>query len=54
MWSYWLGMTPYGMQLMALLKVCTGGGLYVGGLPERAAFRSVGGIFPRGGRLWRR
>jgi len=54
MWSYWLGLTPYGMQLMALLKVCTAGGLYVGGLPERAAFRSVGGIFPRGGRLWRR
>lgn len=53
-WSYWLGMTPYGLQLRALLKRCSAGGMYVGGLPERAAFRSVGGVFPRGGRLWRR
>lgn len=50
--SYWLGTTPYGLQLMALLAKCAAGGLYVGGRPERAAFRSVGGAFPRGGRLW--
>jgi hypothetical protein len=53
-WAYWLGLTPYGLQLLALLKRCTAGGFYVGGLPERAAFRAVGGLFPKGGRLWRR
>lgn len=50
--TYWLNTTPYGMQLAALLARCAAGGVYVGGLPERAAFRSVGGIFPRGGRRW--
>lgn len=51
-YSYWLAITPYGVQLAALLARCAAGGIYIGGLPERAAFRSVGGIFPRGGRLW--
>lgn len=45
MWEYWLGQTPYGQQLLALLKVKAVGGFYVGGLPERAAFRKVGGVF---------
>lgn len=53
-WGYWLALTPYGLQLLALLKVCAAGGFYVGGRPERAAFRSVGGAFPGGGRVWRR
>lgn len=53
-WGYWLALTPYGLQLMALLKVCSAGGLFVGGRSERAAFRSVGGVFPGGGRVWRR
>lgn len=48
---YWLNTTPYGVQLAALLSVCAVGGLYVGGRPERAAFRSVGGAFPNGGRV---
>lgn len=51
-YSYWLSLSPYGLELMALLSRCSAGGIYVGGRPERAAFRSVGGIFPRGGRLW--
>lgn len=51
-YRYWLNSTPYGQQLLALLARCAVGGTYVGGLPERAAFRSVGGIFPRGGRVW--
>lgn len=51
-YSYWLSLSPYGLELMALLSKCSAGGFYVGGLPERAAFRNVGGIFPRGGRVW--
>lgn len=51
-YRYWLNGTPYGQQLAALLARCSAGGLYVGGLPERAAFRSVGGVFPRRGRVW--
>lgn len=49
---YWLNGTPYGQQLAALLARCASGGAHVGGLPERAAFRSVGGVFPRRGRIW--
>lgn len=44
-WRYWLSLTPYGAQLLALLDVQSAGGFYIGGLPERAAFRKVGGIF---------
>jgi len=44
-WQFWLATTPYGMQLWALLHVKSVGGWAVGGLPERSAFRKVGGIF---------
>lgn len=44
-WQYWLASTPYGMQLWALLHVKAVGGLSIGGLPEKTAFRKVGGIF---------
>ncbi len=44
-WRYWLNLTPYGAQLVALLEAQSVGGFYVGGLPERAAFRKVAGIF---------
>ena len=44
-WRYWLNLTPYGAQLVALLEMQSAGGFFVGGLPERAAFRKVGGIF---------
>jgi hypothetical protein len=44
-WRYWLNLTPYGAQLVALLEVQSAGGFFVGGLPERAAFRKVGGVF---------
>jgi hypothetical protein len=43
--QYWLATTPYGTQLWALLNVKGVGGLYVGGLPEKSAFRKVGGRF---------
>ena len=51
-YKFWLFGTPYGAQLAALLDRCSVGGLYVGGAPERAAFRRVGGGFPNRGRLW--
>lgn len=51
-YMYWLNSTPFGQQLAALLARCASGGTHVGGLPERAAFRSVGGMFPRRGRVW--
>lgn len=42
---WWLSLTPYGQQLLALLLARSAGGFYIGGLPERAAFRKVGGLF---------
>lgn len=53
--DHWFNLTPYGQQLLALLTKCKAGNgspFYVGSMPERAAFRSVGGRFPRGGRSW--
>lgn len=44
-WKYWLASSPYGLQLWALLRMLAGPGFYIGGLPERAAFRKVGGVF---------
>jgi len=43
-WQWWLSLTPYGGQLLAMLQAQSVGGFYVGGLPESAAFRRVGGI----------
>ena len=51
MFSWWLGQTAYGQQVLTLLQIAVAGGDYVGGLGETAAFRRVGGIFfPGGGR----
>jgi len=44
-WQWWLNTTPYGAQLLGLLDAQAAGGFLVGGLPERAAFRKVAGIF---------
>lgn len=44
-WQSWLIQTPYGQALWALLLDAGAGGFYIGGLPESAAFRRVGGIF---------
>lgn len=41
----WLALTGYGQELLALLMVKAVGGFMGGGLPERAAFRKVGGRF---------
>lgn len=44
-WNYWLGLTPYGQQLLAMLSTCAIGGFYAIGRPESSAFRKVGGWF---------
>lgn len=44
-YEWWLNLTSYGQQLLALLKTKAVGGCYIGGSPERAAFRQVGGYF---------
>ena len=44
-WSYWLATSPYGQALWAFLSAWSAGGFYIGGRPERAAFRKVGGRF---------
>jgi hypothetical protein len=51
-WQWWLLTTPYGADLWALLTLKSAGGFYVGGSPERSAFRTVGGSF--GGRPYGR
>lgn len=45
-WDFWLNRSPYGQQFAALLSKCASQGFYVGGSPERSAFRTVGGVFP--------
>jgi peptidoglycan hydrolase-like protein with peptidoglycan-binding domain len=47
-WQQWLTQTPYGQQLLALLLQQAVGGFWIGGNPELAAFRRVGGGFSRG------
>lgn len=43
--QYYLSSSPYGQMLWANLCIAAAGGDYVGGLPERRAFRKVGGVF---------
>lgn len=44
-WQWWLNSTPYGIQLLSLLRVKSVGGFYIGSRPERSGFRKVGGGF---------
>jgi hypothetical protein len=44
-WSWWLSLSPYGQQLLALLSQKAVGGMYIGGRPEGSAFRRVHGRF---------
>lgn len=37
---WWLSLTPYGQQLLALLQARSAGGFYIGGAPVRGAFRN--------------
>lgn len=43
--EYYLSSSTYGQMLWAMLNISSAGGVYVGGLPERHAFRKVGGRF---------
>jgi hypothetical protein len=45
MWQWWLGQTPYGQALLAMLQLLSVGGLSIGGLAERQSFRKAGGFF---------
>ena len=44
-WGYWLGLSPYGIALKAMLSIKAAGGFYIGGMPESRAIRRVGGRF---------
>jgi hypothetical protein len=43
--EYYLSSSTYGQMLWAMLRISAAGGTYVGGLPERSAYRKVGGVF---------
>lgn len=45
-WQWWLNLSAYGQQLLAILQIKGVGGMYIGGSPERAAFRGAYGRFP--------
>jgi hypothetical protein len=48
--QWWLSVSPYGQQLLALLQINSVGGFYIGGSPQRAAFGFQGNWgFPIGG-----
>lgn len=49
--KHWFNLSPFGQQYLVLQKRCGSPVFYVGGLPERSAFRSVGGRFPNRGRV---
>ena len=44
-WHYWLNLSSYGRQLLALLSISAAGGAYIGGRPELSAFGRTGGVF---------
>ena len=43
--QWWLSLTPYGQQLLALMNSFSVGGFSVGGRSELSAFRKAGGVF---------
>jgi hypothetical protein len=43
--AWWLNLTPYGMQLWALLEMSAVGGMFIGGSQNYAAFRKPNGRF---------
>lgn len=43
--SYWLNVSPYGSELLAMLEVQSVGGFIVGGSPERRGYRKINGGF---------
>lgn len=47
-WQYWLNQSPYGAQLLALLRLKGAVGVYVGGYPIAGNFRKPDGTFANG------
>lgn len=45
MFQYYLGQSPYGQQLLALLRAVASVGMYIGGSNERMGYRKISGIF---------
>lgn len=43
--EYYLASSEYGRMLWANIRISVAGGDIIGGLPERRAFRKVGGVF---------
>ncbi len=43
--NWWMSLTPYGQQLLAMLQAVSVGGMFIGGFPELSAFRRVYGVF---------
>ena len=43
--EFYLSGSVYGQMLWAMLNISAAGGAYIGGLPERSAYRKVGGVF---------
>ena len=43
--QWWLSVSPYGQELLALLQINSVGGFYIGGSAPRAAFGYQGGSF---------
>lgn len=43
--SWWLNQTPCGQMALAAMEAASAGGYYIGGAPEVAGFRRVGGFF---------
>ncbi len=43
--EYWLNVSPYGQEVLALLTRASAGGFYIGGSCERRGFRKIGGGF---------
>lgn len=50
--QWWLSLTPWGQQLLAMLSVKSAGGFFIGGRPEGNAFRRVYGSFGLGRGGW--
>lgn len=44
-YQWWLSLSPYGQQLLALIMSRAVGGFSVGGRNELSAFRKAGGVF---------
>lgn len=51
-WQAWLLLSPFGLELWAMISALKPKAIPVGGLPERQGFRRVGGGF--GGSRWLR